>query len=161
MRDVFCVRSRSLRYNQNTRWERDVSRLINGTNPGVERNQLRRTIAEALRRLMRKQKIDEESKDLVALIVYSLRGIAEGVDQSARAWEKRDYFVKADKFRMEWAWAEQFANKLEVILRGELWNELPMALAELAPKFSGITITKFVRSEAMWKGRHKQLMSEQ
>jgi len=132
-----------------------VSRLINGTNPSTERNQLRRTVAEALRRLMTKKKIDDESKDLVALIVYALRGIAQGVDQSARAWEKRDYFVKADKFRMEWAWAEKYANRLEMILRGQLWGELPLALAELAPKFSDITITKFVRTEALWQGRYK------
>ncbi len=137
-----------------------MSRLINGNNPGTERNQLRRTIAEALRRLMTKGKVDDEAKDLIALIVYSLRGIAEGVDQSASAWEKRDYFVKADKFRMEWAWAEKYANKLEVMLRGQLWGDLPIALAELAPKFSDITITKYVRTEALWQGRYRQLMAE-
>ena len=137
-----------------------MSRLINGTNPGTERNQLRRTVAEALRHLMGKKQIDEESKDLVALIVYSLRGISEGIEQSARAWEKRDYFVKADKFRMDWAWAEKYANKLEVIMRGELWTELPLALAELAAKFSDITITKFVRTDALWRGRYRQLMAE-
>ncbi len=137
-----------------------MSRLINGTNPGTERNQLRRTIAEALRRLLTKSKVDDEAKDLVALIVYSLRGIAAGIDQSASAWEKRDYFVKADKFRMEWAWAEKYANKLEVMLRGEMWGDLPIALAELAPKFSDITITKYVRTEALWQGRFRQLMAE-
>ncbi len=137
-----------------------MSRLVNAVNPSTERNQLRRTIAEALRHLMGKKKIDEESKDLVALIVYSLRSVAQGVDQSARAWEKRDYYVKADKFRMEWAWAEKTANRLEMILRGELWGELPLALAELAPRFSDITITKFVRTEALWQGRYRQLMLE-
>jgi hypothetical protein len=137
-----------------------VTRLVNAVNPSTERNQLRRTVAEALRHLMGKKKIDEESKDLVALIVYSLRSIAQGVDQSACAWEKRDYFVKADKFRMEWAWAEKSANRLEMILRGELWGELPLALAELAPRFSDITITKFVRTEALWQGRYRQLMLE-
>ena len=137
-----------------------MSRLVNGPNPGTERNQLRRTIAEALRHLMSQKKLDDESKDLVALIVYSLRGIAQGIDQSARAWEKRDYFVKADKFRMEWAWVEKTANRLEVIMRGELWNDLPLALAELAPKFADITIIKFVRTEVLWNGRYKQLMAE-
>ena len=137
-----------------------MSRLISLTNPGTERNQLRRTVAESLRRLMTKKQIDDEAKDLVALIVYSLRGISEGVEQSARAWEKRDYFVKADKFRMDWAWAEKYANKLEVIMRGELWPDLPLALAELAGKFADITITKFVRTDVLWKGRYQQLMQE-
>ncbi len=137
-----------------------MSRLVNGPNPGTERSQLRRTIAEAMRHLMSKKKLDEESKDLVALIVYSLRGIAQSVDQSARAWEKRDYFVKADRFRTEWDWAEKSANRLEMILRGELWSDLPTALAELAPKFADITVTKFVRTDVMWSGRYRQLMAE-
>ncbi len=47
-----------------------------------------------------------------------------------------------------------------MILRGELWGELPLALAELAPRFSDITITKFVRTEALWQGRYRQLMLE-
>lgn len=137
-----------------------MSRLINGPNPGAERSKMRRTIAESLRLLMTKKKLDDESKDLVALIVYSLRKIAEGIDQSARAWEKRDYFVKADKFRMEWAWAEKYANKLEVIMRGGLWGDLPIALAELAPKFSDITVVKVQITEGVWNGRYKQLMAE-
>lgn len=137
-----------------------MSRLLNGPNPGTERNQLRRTIAEALRHLLSKKNLDDEAKDMVALIIYSLHGIAEGVDQSATAWEKRDYFLKADRFRLEWAWVETSANRLEMILRGQLWPDLPAALMELAPRFGDITVTKFVRSEAMWKGRYQQLMAQ-
>ena len=117
-------------------------------------------VREESGRLTMEANVVTKAKDLIALIVYSLRGIAAGVDQSASAWEKRDYFVKADKFRMEWSWAEKYANKLEVMLRGQLWGDLPMALAELAPKFSDITVTKYVRTEALWQGRYRQLMAE-
>ena len=136
-----------------------MSRLI-GPSTGTERNQHRRSIAEALRRLMGKQSVDAEAKDLIALVVFSLRAIAEGIERSAAAWEKRDYFVKADRFRADWAWVETSANRLEVMLRGEMWNDLPLALVELVPRFADITITKFVRTEALWRGCYQRLMAE-
>jgi len=52
-----------------------MSRIINIDGPGKQRHQHRRTIAEALRRLLEKRTLDEESKDLAALIVFALRGI--------------------------------------------------------------------------------------
>ena len=75
-----------------------MGRVVNTDSAGAERNRLRRTIAEALRLLGQKQTIDAEARDLAALIVYSLRGIAQGVDTSAAAWEKRDYYMKAEAF---------------------------------------------------------------
>ncbi|MFN8472828.1 MAG: hypothetical protein U0822_11615 [Anaerolineae bacterium] len=75
-----------------------MGRVVNTDSVGAERSRLRRTIAEALRLLGQKKDIDEEARDLAALIVYSLRGIEQGVDTSAAAWEKRDYFIKAEGF---------------------------------------------------------------
>ncbi len=62
-----------------------MGRVVNTDSAGAERSRLRRTIAEALRLLGQKQAIDDEARDPVALIVYSLRGIAQGVDASAAA----------------------------------------------------------------------------
>ena len=38
-------------------------------------------------------------------MVLALEEIAVSIDVSVQAWEKRDYWVKADRFRMEWEWA--------------------------------------------------------
>ena len=75
-----------------------MGRLITVDGTGTERTRLRRTIAEALRLLGQKDGLDGEARDLTALIVFSLRQIAQGVDSSAAAWEKRDYFIKAEAF---------------------------------------------------------------
>ena len=52
-----------------------MSRIIYTETPGKTRHQYRRSIAEMLRRLSRKQRVDDEAKDQAALIVLCLQGI--------------------------------------------------------------------------------------
>ena len=75
-----------------------MSRVINVNNPTKIRNQHRRTIAEILRHLIQKPEMDAEARDMAAMLVYLLRGIQEGIEQSATAWEKRGYWMKAERF---------------------------------------------------------------
>jgi hypothetical protein len=126
--------------------------------PGKVRQQLRRTIAEALRRLLAKESVDEETKDLAALIVFSLRGISRTVDEAATAWEKRNYFVKADRFRREWAWAGRAADEMESLIRSNRWKRLPAVLAAIMPYFSDVTVKKMVRRPSLWAGCYRRLV---
>ncbi len=137
-----------------------MGRLVTIDGTGTERNRLRRTIAEALRLLGQKGVIDDEARDLAALILLSLRQIAQGVDLSASAWEKRDYYMKADKFRLEWDWVERSAKELEKVLLEGRWNDLPLALAKLLPRFSDIKLTKMTRTSALWTGAYEKLLRE-
>lgn len=135
-----------------------MSRVINTDSPGTRRQRVRRTIAEVLRRLSEKNGFDEEARDLAALIVFSLRELSEGVDQSASAWEKRGYFVKADRFRREWEWTDHTADELETLIRGEEWTRLPVVLARLLPQFADIKIRRLTRSSAMWQNCYQRLL---
>lgn len=135
-----------------------MSRIINVDGPGKQRHQHRRTIAEALRRLLEKRTLDEESKDLAALIVFSLRGISRSVDQAATAWEKRNYYVKADRFRRKWAWADRAADEMETLIRTGRWKRLPAVLAAIMPYFADITVNKLVRDPSLWTGCHQRLL---
>ena len=137
-----------------------MSRLISIDSPSAERSRLRRTVAEALRHLMQKKTLDGEAKDLAALIVFCLRELAAGVDRSATAWEKRDYFTKADRFRMEWEWAGATADKMAALIRTDQWHQLPPILASLAPRFADVTINKVVRPPSLWHGCYQRLMGE-
>ncbi|MEP7293422.1 MAG: hypothetical protein ABI835_16680, partial [Chloroflexota bacterium] len=76
--------------------------VINTDSTGKHRNQAMRTGAELLRHLSQKPQIDDEVKDLVSAMIYALREIDEGIDSSAAAWEKRDYWMKADELRVRW-----------------------------------------------------------
>ncbi len=126
--------------------------------PNQQRNSLRRAIAEVLRRMSAKPSLDAEAKDMIAFIVFSLRGIAVSIDKSASAWEKRDYYLKADAFRREWAWVEPTADRLHTLLREERWTDLPMELAQLAPQFADVRVTQLTRPTTLWQGCYKRLM---
>lgn len=137
-----------------------MSRVINTANPGKKRNQARRTIAEMLRHLMFKKRIDEESKDMAALVTLSLREIADTIEVTTAAWETRDYFLKADRFRLEWEWVGAAAQQLERLIVGGRWDDLPRELVSLAPRFADIRIAKMTRGPETWQGALQALLEE-
>ncbi len=136
-----------------------MPRIINTANPGKIRSQERRTIAEILRRLVTKGTLDDEARDMLATIVYSLRAIEATVGVTAEAWEKRDYYLKADKFRLEWEWVGPAADRLEAIMRQGAWDRVPGELMGLLPRFSDVKVVKFMRSPEAWQGNYRQLLS--
>ncbi len=131
---------------------------IDGT-PTQQRNAIRRTIAEILRRCMDKPAVDAETKDMLAFIVFGLRNMDQSIDQSATAWEKRDYYVKADQFRREWLWLPDTASRLEEILRSDDWATAPIELAGLAARFSDVKVTTFTKPPALWQGAYQKLLA--
>ncbi len=137
-----------------------MSRVVNTNSPGTRRNRARRTIAEILRHLMFKRTLDEETLDMVAALVFALREIDDSVDATVEAWEKRDYFVKADRFRLEWEWASAAAQRLERIIMDRQWDALPVEIAGLAPRFADIRIAKMTRAPSAWKSSYALLRSQ-
>ncbi len=137
-----------------------MSRVINIDNPTKRRNHNRRTIAELLRRLSQKSTIDDEAKDLTAAIVLSLQDIWAGVEQTALAWEKRDYWMKAERFVRQWEWATEAAANIEDVVRNNAWDLLPELLADLFPRFADIQIKVMTRKPDSWEGAYKELMAQ-
>jgi hypothetical protein len=128
-----------------------MGRVVNTESNGKQRNQLRRTIAEMLRHLSQKSTIDDEAKDMLATIVLCLRQINDGIDESTVAWEKRDYWLKAENFRREWQWVTEIESKLTATLRTEDWDAIPDLMLRLFPHFSDINVTKFTREAEIWQ----------
>ena len=137
-----------------------MSRVISIEAPGKIRNQHRRTIAEVLRRLSQKPRLDDEAKDLVALIVFCLHGIADTVDQTVEAWEKRDYWMKAERFREGWRWLEPAADELSAVIYEGQWDQLPVILARLMPHFASVNIKRMPRKPTLWQGAYEKFMRE-
>jgi hypothetical protein len=135
-----------------------MGRIVYTESPGKTRHHYRRSIAEMLRRLSQKKQIDLEAKDQAAAIVLCLQGIADTVDQTVRAWEKRDYWMKAERFSREWMWLDPMADQLGALIYEERWYDLPVVLAKLAPHFADVTVKRMTRSENFWDGAHERLM---
>ena len=92
------------------------------------------------------------------MIVLCLQGMADTVDQTVLAWEKRDYWMKAERFHREWEWLDPMADQLARVIHAGRWHELPLALAKLAPRFSDIGIKRMTRDAAFWRGAYRKLM---
>ena len=137
-----------------------MSRIIATEGPGKMRSQHRRTIAEALRRLSQKPGLDDEVKDLAALIVFCLHRIADTIEQTTDAWDKRNYYLKADRFREGWRWVEPMTDELSAVIYEERWNQLPEVLVQLMPHFSDVTIKKLTRKPSLWKGAYDRFMQD-
>lgn len=138
-----------------------MGRVINPDSAGQQRSYHMRTAAELFRHLGQKETLDTEARDMLATLVFSFRAIEDGIEQSAAAWEKRDYYLKADELRRRWDWAGRSASELEALLLNENWNDLPPLMARLFPQLSEVTVTKFMRKEKDWAGNYGRLLAEQ
>ncbi len=136
-----------------------MSRIINTDSTGKVRNQHKRTCAELLRHLSQKQAVDDEVKDMAALLAMCLRQIDQGIEDSAAVWEKRDYWIKAEKLRQRWYWVKQSADKLDNVIHRDAWHELPESLMALLPNFADVKVTRFTRSTDLWEGAYQRFMS--
>lgn len=137
-----------------------MSRVININNPSKIRNYHRRTIAEILRHLMKKAAIDSEAKDMAATLVYALRGIDESVEQTAKAWEKRGYWMKSERFMREWNWVKETAVNIEDVIRHDAWDLLAELLTGLFVHFTDIELKSMTRKSDTWDDAHAKLMAE-
>jgi hypothetical protein len=138
-----------------------LSRLINPDSVGKERTRLSKSIVLCIRELAKQSNVTLETKDQAAFIALALQTISEGIDSSVAAWEKRDYWVKADKFRMEWMWAGQYAAKLKEAVLSDDWAAIATMLPVIAQKFSKIEIAANHRLGTPWSSAYKLLALHQ
>jgi hypothetical protein len=134
-----------------------LSRLINPDSAGKDRTRLSKAIVLAVRELAKQTQVTPETKDLAAFIALALKQISAGIDSSVAAWEKRDYWVKADRFRMEWMWSGQYAEKMRVAVLADDWGTVAMLSAQIAQKFHKIEIAQNHRLGKPWVGAFRQL----
>ena len=138
-----------------------MSRLINPDSVGKERTRLSKSIVLCIRELAKQSKVTPEAKDQAAFIALALQSISEGIDSSVAAWEKRDYWVKADKFRMEWMWAGQYASKLKEAVLADDWATIATMLPSIAQKFGKIEIAPNHRLGTPWTNAYTLLALHQ
>ncbi len=126
----------------------------------ILRNRLSRSIVLAIRLLMEQGAPGVESLDKVAFVVLALNKISESVDLSATAWEKRDYWVKADAFRMEWEWTTNSAKGLHAALLAENWQQIASELIVVGQKLHKVQISPKNRIGEPWVGAWEALQKQ-
>ena len=134
-----------------------MSRVINPDSVGKERTRLTKSIVLCIRELAKQAKVTPETKDMASFIALALQSISDGVDVSVAAWEKRDYWVKADKFRMEWMWTGQFAEKMKTAVLTDDWATIALLMPQIASKFNKVEVSDNHRLGKPWENAYALL----
>jgi ABC-type anion transport system duplicated permease subunit len=135
--------------------------LINTDSVGKERTRLSKAIVLCIRELAKQSQVTPDAKDQAAYIALALQAIADGIDVSVLAWEKRDYWVKADKFRMEWMWSGQYAAKMKEAVLSDDWATIAGLMPKIAEKFNKIEVSDNHRLGTPWSNAYKLLALHQ
>jgi hypothetical protein len=138
-----------------------MGRIIDtGSTPAKRRRAHERSCAEVLRRLAERPKWDSEGRDMAAFLVFSLRGIYRTIDESAEAWDDRNYWRKAEGLRDKYRWAHIAAEDLEKLVIAGRWDEVPDVLIGLVVHLSHVKITAVTRDADWWVGAYRALTRE-
>lgn len=137
-----------------------MSRVINVDSAGKQRIRLSKAIVLALRELAHQTDTGPETRDMAAFIAVALEAVARGIDSSVAAWEKRGYWVKADKFRMEWAWAGPLSEKMRAAIAADDWASVAILAAQVGQKLGKIQIAANHRIGRPWTGAYERMISK-
>jgi hypothetical protein len=134
-----------------------MSRIINPESAGKERNRLEKMVVLAIRELMLQTEADDETRDLAAFIALALEEMAATIEPSVAAWEKRGYWVKADRFRLEWEWCGRLGVKIRSATLLEDWGEVAQLAVQTAQKLGDVKVSKNHRMGAPWVGAWEKM----
>ena len=138
-----------------------MSRIIQtGDTAAKRRHAELRSIAEVLRALGAISEYDEEAKDMVAFLVYSLKRIGDTIEKSAQAWDDRNYWKKAEALRDKWRWSYKMSDRLARLVLNDRWDLVPDLLIELVPYVQHIRVQSLTRNSDWWVGAFRALKLE-
>lgn len=137
-----------------------MGRVINPESVGKERAHLTRAVVLALRELGRQREAGAVARDLAAFIALALAAIATTIEASVVAWEKRGYWLKADRFRLDWQWAGQLGGRMREAVLAEDWGQVAALSAQIAQKLDKVTVPERHRLGQPWQGAWRKLREQ-
>lgn len=130
-----------------------MSRIVGKPSSARERLRLLGRIGQAMRHAAHDRLPPQEASDLLAYIALGLREILASVEQSTTAWEKRGYWLKADRFRLEWRWAEtEYHAAADGLARRAPANETLESLSELRRRTANLPVPARSPAGKPWAG---------
>ena len=122
------------------------------------RNKLLKSIIITIRDLGKQNEVNYDTKDMIAFIILSLIKISETIEEAVIAWEKRDYWLKADRFRLEWEWTIKSSNGLYQALLNDDWETISTLIPIIAGKCRNVKLSSKSGSLKIWVGAYNNLM---
>jgi hypothetical protein len=95
---------------------------------------------------------EAQLKDLCAFTLLTLKALSESIDRTASAWEKRDYWLKADRLRSAWKWTSTAYDEMQIALKAKDVITALQCLDTISDHFDSITLPKKASGPNLWKG---------
>lgn len=137
-----------------------MSRVITTESGTRERTRLSKAVVKAIRLLAQQERPDDDSRDLAAFIAIACDEMYKSVEASVIAWEKKDYWVKADRFRMEWQWCDRAASAMTKAVLADDWGGVASTSGMIAQKLMKVQLAPGARVGTPWVGAYRQLKSK-
>lgn len=138
-----------------------MSRVINPDGVGKERTRLTRAVVIAIREMMQQNSPNSTTRDAAAFIALALPKISETIERTIVPWEKRGYWLKADKFMLEWEWLQPLGTELQSALFNKDWAQIALSTAKVGEKLSKVKVPIRHRLGTPWIGAWDKLKESQ
>ena len=129
-----------------------MSRIIQTDSPAQNRKRLLKTLASAHRYFKQEKTTEVQQKDLCAFALLTLKALCESIDRTASAWEKRDYWLKADRLRSEWKWALKAYDEIQAALNKDNVTNALQCFDALSGHFDSIVMPGKSSDRNLWQG---------
>jgi hypothetical protein len=152
------TRQQRRRIGYNTAFQRGfcMGNVIHTDGPGKRRDKIMRLLAALIAQYDVQSMSDDETRDKTAFVYLSLVEIGKTIDETVRPWEKREYWIKADSFRNEWAWVQELREKILENIK-KTWRLNNQELELLENKLTSVNPLKRIDHQEFWKGAYQIL----
>ena len=138
----------------------NLGRVINPERPGKIRERLLKALVIALEEYRSLDGASVQTKDIAAFITLTLTAISQTVERTALAWEKRDYWIKADHFRNEWKWVSTYGNRMQSAVLDGNYSLIHAAATDILEFVNDIELPKRHRLGTPWNGAYQVLKNK-
>jgi hypothetical protein len=74
---------------------------------------------------------------------------------------KKGYWLKADRYRMEWAWAVRVGEQMRKSLTIDDWANIAVLLVQIAQKLNSVEVPIRNKIGTPWVGAWEKLLATQ
>ncbi len=134
-----------------------MGRVINPERPGKIRERLLKVLVIALEEYQNLDGGSDQTKDVAAFIALTLEAISQTAERTASAWEKHDYWIKADRFRNEWVWVSMYGNRMQAAVLNGDYSLVHATATDILEFVNDIELPKRHRLGTPWTGAYQVL----
>ena len=138
-----------------------MTRIIRTDSPARNRQRLLKALASAFHYFRQEKTTEEQQKDIYVFTLLTLQALSESVDQTALAWEKRDYWIKADRLRDTWRWVFEAHNHLLIALHNNNIEDAYQQLESLYEQTEPVQLPWKQPGQELWQGAWKKWQMRQ